>query len=376
MGLSHGRLLAEEIRSLLRAMDRHIFRRIGPLGAPALRVAAHGLSLTMDRRIPPRMRDEMKAVAAGSATSYLDILLLNSLDDVLNVLRRLAPRGPSLGCSSFALFGSRTFDGALIHGRNLDYHFRGTPIDDGGAVSRLLLAHSVLFVFRPEGRARFLSVAWPGFVGTVTGLSERGISLGNLTSYLRGTSPCGLPVGLMYRTVLEEAESLADAARILGNAPRTIGNNVVIGSGRENRAALFEITRGEMLEPRAEAGMVVATNHFVSPGLARRQQPYLIPHSLARWDRLLRLCDRQGVTLQEALSILADRTCQHEAGLNSPFARVANEGTAVSALFRPTDMEMWLGVAPEPPASGGEFQRIDGWSLLRGPTSPLGCSSP
>lgn len=364
VGLAHGKALAGDIRRTIEHAHRHVFRRVGPARGLGLRMVALALALAMNRHIPPHLRCEMMGIAKGSGVGYLDLLLINALDDVLNILRRLAPRVPSLACSSFALFGDRCAGGLLMHGRNLDYHFRNTPLDDGGQVARLMLRESLLFVYRPVGRAAFVAVGWPGLVGVTTAMNERGISLGNHTSYLQGTTPNGIPTGILYRLAMEESATLADVGRLLRRSPRTIGNNLVVGSGRENRANLFEITRDTVVEIAPNDGLVVATNHFVSPALAQKQRPYLLPHSVARWKRLLAQCDRRGLGVREALDLLGDAEVREKAGSGSPFARIANEGTAVSVLFRPAEMVLWIGRATEPPASRGEFLPIDAGALL------------
>ncbi len=365
LGLSHGRLLAEEIRFFVGQVHRHVFLRVGPWRGIPLRAVALALAVAMARHIPLPFLEEMRGISRGSGVPYANLLLTNCLDDVLNVLRRLAPRSPYLACSSFALLGSRCRDGGLIHGRNLDYHFRGTPIDDGGAVARMLLGTATLFVYRPTGRAAFLSIGWPGMVGTTTALNQAGLSMGNLTSYLRGTTPNGTPAGILYRRVMEEASSLSEAGRILRSARRTIGNNLLVGSGREKNAALFEITRDSVEEVTPQDGLLVSTNHFLSPDLARRQRPYLLAHSLGRWERLRSLCDRQGVGVDEAAGFLADTVCEGRG--EKALARVANEGTAVSVLFQPAEMKIWVGRGKEPPASVGEFVPIDAAELLARP---------
>jgi hypothetical protein len=367
IGLRHGQALRGEIRFLTRQIDRFIFRRVGGIQGAGLRVVAHTLAGVMNRHSPEHLRREMSAISEGSGTGYSGILLINALDDVLNILRRLSPRRTSpLACSSFAIFGARSWDGDLIHGRNLDYHFRGTPLDDQGEVARLLQRHAVMFVYRPADRAGFLSLSWPGVCGATTALSENGISLGNLTSYLRGTTPNGVPSGLLYRMVAEEAAGLADVAGILRGSPRTVGNNLVVGSGRENSAALFEITMDAVAEVLPRDGALASTNHFLTPYLAERQRPFLLPHSVTRWKRLMSLAEREGTTLEEAMGYLADVQCNGDADCESPFARVANEGTAISVLFRPVQMEMWVGMNEQPPASRGEFRPIDAAALLLG----------
>ncbi len=367
MGLAHGRLLGQEIRLLVAEMRRHIFRRIGGVRGAGLQIAAHALSLIMHRHIPPHLRSEMKAISEGSGVGYRDILLLNTLDDVLNVLRRLAPPTPALACSSFVLLGSRCRDGSMMHGRNLDYHFRGTPLEDHGAVARLLSRKAALFAFRPRGRAAFVSVGWPGVVGVTTAMSREGIALGNLTSYLRGTTPNGVPSGLLYRSVMEECSTLRDVGSMLRLAPRTIGNNLLVSSGREAEATLFEITRDSVEEVVPRDGALVVSNHFVSPALARRQRHFVRPHSVARWKRLQALCNRRDVELADALAFLRDTGGDGDENDGSSFNRVANEGTAVSVLFRPARMELWIGTGAEPPVSRGEFRLVDVAALLAGP---------
>jgi len=362
MGVAHGRLLAAEIRLLAAEMERLLFRRVGMVLGMPLRAAALALALLMSRRIPDHIKEEMRGVARGSGLPFATILLINTLDDILNILRQVVPRSPQTACSGFAIWGDHTIDGLLLHGRNLDYHFKGTPIDDGGAVARLLLSQTTVLAFRPEGREPFLSIGWPGVIGVTTGVNRRGISVSNLTSYLRGNFPDGVPTAILYRLVLEQATSLREASEILRAAPRTIGNNLLVGSGVENRASLFEITARRVEEVASEDGLLVSTNHFLSADLARLQRPYLLAHSPVRWRRLRALCSRTGVGVEEALAFLGDRVVEEEWA--NPLARVANDGTAVSVLMRPADLRLWLGGGKEPPASVGEFRLLDGAELL------------
>lgn len=360
MGLTHGGLLAGEIRYLVDRMNSLILRRLGSVAGTGLQAASMVLAMVLDSHVPPRLRQELRGVAAGSGVPYRKLSLLNSIDDVLNILRRFAPAAPSLGCSSFAIAGRRTRDGALLHGRNLDYHFRGTPLDDQGAVARLLLEQTVLFVHRPRGGAAFLSVGWPGIVGVSTAVNEAGVSLGHLTSYLRAATPNGTPAMMIYRSIMEDAGSLREVGPILRASHRTIGNNLLVASAREDRALLFELTRDAVEEVEPRDGVLVAANHFTTPALARRQRPYVLPHSVDRFGRLCELTARDRIAPEEAARFLADR---EQAAGKGMLSRVGNEGTAVSALFNVAAGEVWLGCAPEPPASDS-FVRLEISKLL------------
>lgn len=362
MGIAHGRLLDTEVRFLVRQIDRHIFQRIDPIRRPGIRIVARALAFIMGSHIPENLKEEIRGISLGSGISYSDLLLLNTLDDVLNILRRFAPDVPAMACSSFAVFGERTWNGELLHGRNLDYHFGGTLLDDKGAVARLLLRKVVFFAYHPIDRAAFISISWPGMVGVTTAVNEAGLCLGNLTSYTRDATPSGVPTAILYRTIVEQAATLRDVGRLLRGARRTVGNNLIVSSGLENRAALFEITMNSIVEVAPEEGVLVATNHFVSPDLARRQRPYIVADSVRKRERLHTLCEQRGIARGGALAILADAGGGNE---SHPLARIANEGTAVSVLFRPTAGELWFGTNPEPPASAGEFKRVSIDRLLK-----------
>ncbi len=367
IGATHGKLLKPYIRLLSDQMQQLVFRRVGPLRAPALWAVARTFAQLMYHHFPSHLREEMAAISAGSGVSFSSILLLNCLDDVLNVLRRLAPATPiPAACSSFALWGRRTLDGGVLHGRNLDYHFRGTPIDDGGEVARLMLRQTTLFAYRPAGRIPFLSIGWPGMVGTATAINGEGIALGSLTSYLRGTSPNGIPATLLYRRVMEESRTLEEVAQLLRTSRRTIGNNLMVSSGREARAVLFEITRDRLETAPPEEGLLVSTNHFTSPELRRRQLPYAPAHSVPRWERLHALCCASSgiVGPREAMAILGDTGYARPEGEANPMARIANQGTAVSVLFQPGEMRLWLGMSSEPPASTGRWVEVHVKGLL------------
>ena len=72
-------------------------------------------------------------------------------------------------CSGFALSGSATKDGTLYHGRILDY----------GCDWRLQ-EHAVLTVAEPEGKIPFVNVTYAGFIGIVTGMNAKKVSIGEM----------------------------------------------------------------------------------------------------------------------------------------------------------------------------------------------------
>ena len=72
-------------------------------------------------------------------------------------------------CSGFAVMNSATTDGTLYHGRVLDY-----------AVDWQLQDHAVLIVCEPAGEIPFVNVSYAGFVGSVTGMNAKHVSIGEM----------------------------------------------------------------------------------------------------------------------------------------------------------------------------------------------------
>jgi hypothetical protein len=77
-------------------------------------------------------------------------------------------------CTQLAAWGARTrgtdVDGGMIAGRNMDGECD---------LRRVTVSHFVIFAVEPSEKAaqRYVSLMWPGFVGTLSGLNEAGFYL-------------------------------------------------------------------------------------------------------------------------------------------------------------------------------------------------------
>ena len=84
-GRRHGELLSREIRGLRRALLQYLFRlTLGLGGLPLLGALELLARLAFWSRIPPRLQDELKGVAAGAQVNLSLVVLINVLDDLAN----------------------------------------------------------------------------------------------------------------------------------------------------------------------------------------------------------------------------------------------------------------------------------------------------
>jgi len=112
-------------------------------------------------------------------------------------------------CSGFAVMGSATKEGVLYHGRVLDYM---TMIG--------LQDSATTFIIAPSSKHAFANVGYGGFVGSVSGMNNQGISLGEMGGRGEGKWD-GVPMATLMRRALEECQTLDDVVDLWKRSPRT-----------------------------------------------------------------------------------------------------------------------------------------------------------
>jgi predicted choloylglycine hydrolase len=227
MGFQHGRLLAKKIHHI--AKEGYMARTLWQQGYTPEYVMAQ--SDRMEKHFAPGHVEEMKGIVEGlraagvSDVTYEDIRLgVTSAE-----LQHYGPNAPP-GCSNFACWGKWTTDGRLLHGRNLDWNVSGGAQDD-----------AAILVRRPTGGIPFMMVGWAGSAGGVSGMSAKGITIGEMTSSSPDATFDGLPLHLVIRCVLERASNLQEAVDIVKEGPPTTGWNFVIGDARIPDARALEV---------------------------------------------------------------------------------------------------------------------------------------
>jgi len=222
IGRQHGEALREEVQAAVNHVLGY-FRRY--LQIPWVRSLAVNWWLDGAWRqalpfIPRAYLEELRGLADGSGVPLRELFRLHAIPD------------RTYSCSTFAAWGRTTADGRLIHVRNLDWN-----IETG--VQRF----AAVFVVRPSGKRAFVSLAWAGFIGVLTGVNDAQLSLGQIGAETVDATFRGEPMAFVMRRVLEEAEDVEGAARTIREAQRTVGVNYVVADAKARRALALETTR-------------------------------------------------------------------------------------------------------------------------------------
>jgi len=168
----------------------------------------------------PRYLAEMDAIADASGMDRQEARLSNFFPELFH-------------CSGFALYGKATRDGHMYHGRVLDY-LKGVGLEQ----------NAVVMVYQPDYGNAWVNLGYAGFIGSVTAMNEKGISIGEMGGAGYGDWD-GKPMAELMREVMEKASTLDEAIKIMRDGPRTCHYYYVISDGKTRQAVGIDATPGQ-----------------------------------------------------------------------------------------------------------------------------------
>ncbi len=295
MGYQHGVLMKEALKEMVdKALAISFARHPGMLKKAWEEASPF---------IPSRYLEEMKGMADGSGIPLEKVQMANIFPELFH-------------CSGMAFWGKATQNGELIHGRILDYMTLPN-----------FQKHALVMVFKPDNFHAFMTAGFAGFIGSVTGMNEKKVAIGEMGGKGFGKWK-GIPMSLLVRKVLEEADTLEEAVRIFEESPRTCEYYYIISDGNRPEAVAMravpekvEVGRGGESHPLLPAPFPKDTV-FISGG-----------------DRYFKLMKRvkkfYGRINLETVKEIMKRP-------------VAMESNLHNAIFLPESLKMYLALALHP----------------------------
>jgi hypothetical protein len=125
--------------------------------------------------------------------------------------------------------------GRVLHARVLDY-MRDINLQGAACVQ----------VFMPEGKNKWMSLGYAGFIGTVTAMNEKGFAIGEMGGRGEGDWD-GVPMSLLLRDVMDGPPG--QRAGHSPKAPRTCEYYYVLSDKTRNIAAVEATHSGCVLRP-------------------------------------------------------------------------------------------------------------------------------
>jgi isopenicillin-N N-acyltransferase-like protein len=293
--------------------------------------------------VTPEYKQEIYGVSQSASekygyigTKYQRILNYHSAHDIGHALQNLM----LVGCTSFGTWGNASQDSSLIIGRNFDFY-----VGDNFAKNKI-----VLFT-NPKAGYKFMSVTWGGFIGVVSGMNEKGLTVTINAAKSKIPTGSATPVSLVAREILQYAKNISEAIAIAKSRKMFVSESFLVGSAADNKAVIIEKTPKslEIYDPNQNS--ILCTNHFQSNGLGASN---LNKESLAesaspyRYKRLTQLLQNNGPnTVQKAIDVLRDTRGIDGADIGLGNEKAVNQLIAHHAVvFQPKQLRVWVSTAP------------------------------
>jgi isopenicillin-N N-acyltransferase like protein len=297
----------------------------------------------LDRYITEEDKEEIYGISDAASpkynyigSNYQRILNYHAAHDIGHALQNLA----LVGCTSFGTWGARSEDGTLIVGRNFDFYV-GDHFSENKIVS----------FENPVSGFKFMSVTWAGFIGVVSGMNEKGLTV--TLNAAKSDIPTGsaTPVSLIAREILQYAENIPEALAIAKKRKMFVSESFLIGSAEDGKAVIIEKTPDSVGMYDPGKNQIICANHFQSPQLAGlRSNKVQIRQSASeyRYRRLEELLDSvKKNNVRESVRILRDRHGLDNADIGMGNEKALNQLIAHhSIIFEPQKKRVWVSTGP------------------------------
>src|SRR5258708_6904094 len=297
----------------------------------------------LDKNITEEYKEEIYGVSGAASdkydyigSNYQRILNYHAAHDIGHALQSMA----LVGCTSFGTWDAKSQDSTMIIGRNFDFY-----VGDKFAEDKL-----VAFI-NPSQGYKFMTVAWGVFIGVVSGMNEKVVTVTINAAKSDIPSGSATPVSLVAREILQYAKNISEAQKIAAERRMFVSESFLVGSAQDNKAVIIEKTPTDLDVYDPHRDFIVCTNHFQGSGLAgskNNREQVAGSASPYRYQPLTELLDANAKnTVQKTIYILTHRKRLHNTDIGMGNEKAINQLIAHhSIVFEPKKLLVWVSTSP------------------------------
>lgn len=243
-----------------------------------------------------------------------------------------------VGCTSFSVKDSASYNGKLLIGRNLDFN-----MGDAFAENKM-----ILFI-NPDSGHKHAFISWPGFLGVVSGMNEHGLTI--TLNAAPSEMPLGskTPISILAREILQYAKNIDEAVAIANKRETFVSELLMIGSAADHNTVIIEKSPEKTVVYPQSNSVLTCSNHYQSNDLkSLNDKQFETTSTLYRKKRIDALVNMHlPLDPQKTADILRDR-----GGINNTNIGMGNED-AINQLmahhgviFSPEERKIWVSCNP------------------------------
>jgi isopenicillin-N N-acyltransferase-like protein len=245
-----------------------------------------------------------------------------------------------VGCTAFSTWNAKSSDGNLLIARNFDFY-----VGDDFAKDK------VVCFYNPIHGNKFVFITWGGFVGAVSGMNDKGLTVTINASKSDIPSGSATPISLVAREILQYASTIQEAKTIADKRKTFVSESLLIGSAKEGKTSTIEKSPTQTGLLETNENYIICSNNFQSKIF--ENDPVNIENkksssSIYRFKRMKQLIDSYSqIGPREAAEILRNRE-----GLNNENIGLGNEKSINqliahhSVIMEPAKGLIWVSTQP------------------------------
>ena len=308
----------------------------------------------MYKHVPEEYQSELYGISQymsedydAIAPPYLRALYLHGAHDIAHALQDLA----LVGCTSFAAWDEKTEDGGLLIGRNFDFYAGDAFAED-----------KVVSFINPDEGYKFMSISWSGFIGVVSGMNEKGLTVTINAGKSKIPWIAKTPISIVTREMLQYASNIEEAIAIAKKREVFVSEAIMVGSAIDRKAVLIEVSPKDFGVYDVEnSDELICSNHFQSDTYKkdrRNKKTIQNSHSQYRYDRMAQLLsENDKINPEKAVSILRNKDGMNDENIGYGNEKALNQLLAHHGIvFKPEELKVWVSANPY---QLGEFVAYD-----------------
>ncbi len=297
----------------------------------------------LDDYIPLEYQQEIYGLSLNAnknfnfiGSNYQRILNYHAAHDIGHAIQNLN----LVACTSFGVWDEYSEDSSLLIGRNFDFY-----AGDDFAKNKI-----VAFI-HPDKGYDFAFITWGGFIGVVSGMNKKGLTVTINAAKSQIPFSAKTPVSIVAREILQYASTIDEAFEIAKKYKTFVSETFLIGSAHDHRAVIIEKSLDTTVVYSQYDNSIVATNHFQDKAFSKTKlniENLANETSLYRYKRVEELLKKDGkLNYLSAAALLRDQKGMKDTDIGMTNEKSINQLIAHhSVIFKPEELLMWVSAGP------------------------------